>query len=97
MLAAGRSNQAIAADLVVALDNRQKHVSHLLDKFGATNRAEAVARARQQGPDPPARGSRQERPVAGGASPGRSALPGAARQCSGRAIGAAPEARRPGR
>ena len=45
MLAAGRSNQAIAAELVVALDTVNKHVSHLLDKLGATNRTEAVARA----------------------------------------------------
>src|SRR6266536_809955 len=49
MLAAGRSNQAIAADLVVALDTVKKHVSHLLDKLGATNRTEAVARAREIG------------------------------------------------
>jgi LuxR family maltose regulon positive regulatory protein len=49
MLAAGRSNQAIAADLVVALDTVKKHVSHLLDKLGATNRTEAVARARELG------------------------------------------------
>jgi hypothetical protein len=52
MLAAGRSNQAIAADLVVALDTVKKHVSHLLDKLGATNRTEAVARARELAPDP---------------------------------------------
>ncbi len=49
MLAAGRSNQAIAAELVVALDTVKKHVSHLLDKLGATNRTEAVARARELG------------------------------------------------
>ena len=47
MLAAGRSNQAIAADLVVALDTVKKHVSHLLDKLGATNRTEAFSRARE--------------------------------------------------
>jgi len=47
MLAAGRWNRAIAADLVVALDTVKKHVSHLLDKLGATNRTEAVARARE--------------------------------------------------
>ena len=49
MLAAGRSNQAIASQLVVALDTVKKHVSHLLSKLGAANRTEAVARARQLG------------------------------------------------
>ena len=49
MLAAGRSNQAIAAELVVAFDTVKKHVSRLLDKLGATNRTEAVARARELG------------------------------------------------
>ncbi|MGA8460346.1 MAG: LuxR C-terminal-related transcriptional regulator [Streptosporangiaceae bacterium] len=49
LLAAGRSNQAIAGELVVTLDTRQKHVSHVLDKLGATNRSEAVARARKLG------------------------------------------------
>ena len=49
MLAAGRSNQAIAADLVVTLNTVKKHVSHLLDKLGATNRTEAVARTRELG------------------------------------------------
>ena len=47
MLAAGRSNQAIAADLVVSLDTVKKHVSHVLGKLGAANRTEAVARARE--------------------------------------------------
>ena len=47
MLAAGRSNQAIAGELVVTLDTVKKHVSHILDKLGAANRTEAVARARQ--------------------------------------------------
>jgi LuxR family maltose regulon positive regulatory protein len=47
LLAAGRSNQAIAGQLVVTLDTVKKHVSHVLDKLGATNRTEAVARARQ--------------------------------------------------
>ncbi len=49
LLAAGRSNQAIAAELVVALDTVKKHVTHVLGKLGATNRTEAVARARQLG------------------------------------------------
>ena len=47
MLAAGMSNQRIAGQLVVTLDTVKKHVTHLLDKLGAANRTEAVARARQ--------------------------------------------------
>ena len=47
LLAAGRSNQAIAAELVITLDTVKKHVTHVLGKLGATNRTEAVARARQ--------------------------------------------------
>jgi LuxR family maltose regulon positive regulatory protein len=49
MLAAGRSNQAIARELVVTLDTVKKHVGHVLGKLGAANRTEAVARARQLG------------------------------------------------
>jgi len=47
LLAAGTPNQAIAEELVVALDTAKKHVSHVLGKLGAANRTEAVARARQ--------------------------------------------------
>ena len=47
MLAAGRSNQAIAGELVVTLNTVKKHVSHVLGKLGAANRTEAVARARE--------------------------------------------------
>ena len=47
MLAAGRSNQAIARELVVTLDTVKKHVGHVLGKLGAGNRTEAVARARE--------------------------------------------------
>ena len=47
LLAAGSSNQRIAEELVVSLDTVKKHVSHVLGKLGATNRTEAVARARQ--------------------------------------------------
>ena len=49
LLAAGKSNQRIAHDLVVALDTVKKHVTHVLGKLGAANRTEAVARARQFG------------------------------------------------
>ena len=48
LIAAGRSNQRIARDLVVALHG-QKHVTHVLGKLGAANRTEAVARARDLG------------------------------------------------
>jgi LuxR family transcriptional regulator, maltose regulon positive regulatory protein len=47
MIAAGRSNQAIARELVVTLDTVKKHVGHVLGKLGAGNRTEAVARARE--------------------------------------------------
>ena len=49
LLAAGRSNQVIAAGLVVTVDTVKKHVSHILDKLGAANRTEAVTRARELG------------------------------------------------
>ncbi len=47
MLAAGRSNQAIAGQLYVTVDTVKKHVSHVLSKLGAANRTEAVSRARE--------------------------------------------------
>jgi LuxR family maltose regulon positive regulatory protein len=47
MLAAGRSNRAIASQLVITLDTVKKHVSHVLAKLGAANRTEAVSRARE--------------------------------------------------
>ena len=49
LIAAGRSNQRIAHDLVVALNTVKKHVTHILGKLGAANRTEAAARARQLG------------------------------------------------
>ena len=49
MLAAGRSNQAIASQLVITLDTVKKHVSHVLGKLGAANRTEAVTRSRELG------------------------------------------------
>ena len=47
MIAAGRSNRAIARELVVTVDTVKKHVGHVLAKLGAANRTEAVARARE--------------------------------------------------
>jgi LuxR family transcriptional regulator, maltose regulon positive regulatory protein len=49
LLAAGKSNPEIAEELVVALDTVKKHVGHILDKLGAANRTQAVARARVLG------------------------------------------------
>ena len=47
LVAAGRSNREIAEELVVVLDTVKKHVGHILDKLGAANRTQAVARARE--------------------------------------------------
>jgi LuxR family transcriptional regulator, maltose regulon positive regulatory protein len=49
LLAAGRSNQAIAEELVITLDTVKRHVTHILDKLGAANRTQAVTRARALG------------------------------------------------
>ena len=48
-LAAGKSNREIADEFVVTLDTVKKHVTHIFEKLGATNRTEAVAVARQLG------------------------------------------------
>jgi ATP/maltotriose-dependent transcriptional regulator MalT len=49
LLAAGQPNQVIAERLVITLDTVKRHVSHVLDKLGAANRTQAVARARELG------------------------------------------------
>jgi LuxR family maltose regulon positive regulatory protein len=49
MLAAGSSNREIAEALVVSLDTVKKHVTHILEKLGAANRTQAVARAKELG------------------------------------------------
>ena len=49
LLATGRPNRAIAEELVVTLDTVKRHVSHLFNKLGVTNRTQAVARARELG------------------------------------------------
>ena len=52
LLAAGKSGQRIAHDLVVTLDTVKTHVTHILSKLGAADRTEAAARARQFAPIP---------------------------------------------
>lgn len=45
LLAAGRSNQAIADTLVISLHTAKRHVANILEKLGAASRTEAAARA----------------------------------------------------
>ena len=46
LLAAWRSTQAIAQDLVVAVGTVKRHVSNILSKLGVQSRLQAVAHAR---------------------------------------------------
>jgi LuxR family maltose regulon positive regulatory protein len=47
LLATGRSNEAIASDLVLALSTVKWHVAHIYRKLGVRGRMRAVARARE--------------------------------------------------
>ncbi|QBD83678.1 response regulator transcription factor [Ktedonosporobacter rubrisoli] len=47
LLAAGLSNQQIATRLVISLHTVKLHVKHILAKLTATNRTQAVTRARE--------------------------------------------------
>jgi DNA-binding CsgD family transcriptional regulator/pimeloyl-ACP methyl ester carboxylesterase len=49
LLAAGRSNQQIADELVISLNTVRKHVSNILSKTEAANRAQAAVYARDHG------------------------------------------------
>jgi LuxR family maltose regulon positive regulatory protein len=49
LLAAGKTNQMIANDLVISLDTVKRHVTHIFDKLGVANRTQAAARARELG------------------------------------------------
>jgi DNA-binding CsgD family transcriptional regulator len=49
LMAAGRSNAAIAGTLVITLGTAKQHVKHILRKLQAANRAEAVSRWFQAG------------------------------------------------
>jgi pimeloyl-ACP methyl ester carboxylesterase/DNA-binding CsgD family transcriptional regulator len=48
LIAAGRSNRDIAEELVISRNTVDRHVSHILAKIGAANRAEAAAYAAKQ-------------------------------------------------
>jgi ATP/maltotriose-dependent transcriptional regulator MalT len=47
LLVAGRSNQAMAEELVVAVGTVKRHVSNIMSKLRVQSRLEAVARARE--------------------------------------------------
>ena len=49
LIATGRQNKQIAAELYVSLNTVKKHGTHIFDKLGVTNRTAATDRARQLG------------------------------------------------
>jgi non-specific serine/threonine protein kinase len=49
LIAAGRTNNGIAAELVVSLSTIERHISHLYGKIGARGRADATAYALRHG------------------------------------------------
>ena len=49
LLAAGHPNREIAEKLFITVDTVKRHISHLFDKLGVSNRTQAVARARDLG------------------------------------------------
>jgi LuxR family transcriptional regulator, maltose regulon positive regulatory protein len=49
LLAAGASNQELAAALVLTSGTVKLHVSHILSKLGVNNRTRAMLRARDLG------------------------------------------------
>jgi ATP/maltotriose-dependent transcriptional regulator MalT len=49
LMGAGEQNKEIAAELYMALNTVKKHVTHIFEKLGVTNRTEATARARELG------------------------------------------------
>jgi len=48
LVAGGKSNRQIAEELVISTNTVDRHVSHILAKIGAANRAEATAYAEKQ-------------------------------------------------
>jgi len=48
LVAAGKSNRRIAEELTISTNTVDRHVSHILGKIGAANRAEAAAYAARQ-------------------------------------------------
>ena len=51
LIAAGRSNKQIAAQLVISQRTAENHVEHILTKLGFTSRAQVAAWAAASQPD----------------------------------------------
>ena len=51
LIAAGRSNKDIAAELVISQRTAENHVEHILIKLGFTSRAQIAAWAAASQPD----------------------------------------------
>jgi DNA-binding NarL/FixJ family response regulator len=49
LIAQGRNNQAIAAELVLSLKTVRNHVSSIFNKLQVTDRAGAIVKAREAG------------------------------------------------
>ena len=49
LIAAGKSNPQIAQALLISLNTVERHVTHILQKTGASNRTEAAAFAHRHG------------------------------------------------
>jgi non-specific serine/threonine protein kinase len=49
LLARGRTTKEIAAELVIAISTADRHITHIYNKLGVRNRAEATAYALQHG------------------------------------------------
>ncbi|MBV9324103.1 MAG: AAA family ATPase [Chloroflexi bacterium] len=48
LIASGRTNRQISAELSISVDTVARHISHIFDKTGAANRAEAASYAHQR-------------------------------------------------
>ncbi len=76
LLASGRGQAELAAELFITSKTVATHIQHVLAKLGVHSRAEAVAVAHRQGLDGNRAGSGRRVPVEPGATSARCARPG---------------------